>query len=94
MASTDTSISRLAHPHRGHLVAEEAVSVEAGAAQVHSRAEVQMALTSKKVEWEEVPTRTLYVYRLKAKGGWLVKCNEGLTFLPDPEHEWDGGSVD
>ena len=53
-----------------------------------------MALTEEKVEWEEVPTRRLYVFRLAVPGGWLVKVNEGLTFLPDPEHAWDGGAVD
>ncbi len=53
-----------------------------------------MALMSTKVEWEEVPTKKLYVFRLKVRGGWLVKCNEGLTFFPDPEHEWDGGPLE
>ena len=39
------------------------------------------------------------VYRTKVPGGWLVLVNiasEGnvtLTFYPDPEHKWDGGSV-
>jgi hypothetical protein len=31
-------------------------------------------------------------YRLP--GGWLVTIrDEGITFVPDPGHEWDGGSV-
>ena len=53
-----------------------------------------MALIEEKVEWEEVPTHKFYVFRLKVEGGWLVKCNEGLTFLPDPEHGWDGGWIE
>jgi hypothetical protein len=36
--------------------------------------------------------------RAPVPGGWLVtlRLNEGggLTFVPDPHHEWDGGSVD
>ena len=39
------------------------------------------------------------VSRAKIPGGWLV-CLEsgsvrssGLTFVPDPNHEWDGGSL-
>jgi len=34
------------------------------------------------------------VLRAKVPGGWLVhtKAAGGLTFLPDPNHEWDGSS--
>jgi hypothetical protein len=42
--------------------------------------------------WEEVEnegTRTPhFLIRAKVPGGWLVKTGSGLTFLPDPEHEW------
>ena len=37
--------------------------------------------------------------RAKVPGGWLVIAQFhlgpglGLVFLPDPKHEWDGGSV-
>jgi hypothetical protein len=56
-----------------------------------------MALVSDKVEWEEVPTKRLYVYRLRVQGGWLVYATlggGGLTFFPDPDHEWDGGALE
>jgi hypothetical protein len=36
------------------------------------------------------------VHRAKVPGGWLVLVNHpttGLTFYPDPEHKWDGGSL-
>ena len=36
------------------------------------------------------------VYRAKVPGGWLVVVADnatGLTFYPDPEHHWDGGSL-
>ena len=36
------------------------------------------------------------VYRAKVPGGWLVLVADnatGLTFYPDPEHNWDGGSL-
>lgn len=42
-------------------------------------------------EWE--------VYRAKVPGGWLVlprssgTIPQHLTFYPDPEHKWDGGSL-
>ena len=37
--------------------------------------------------------------RAKVPGGWLVISQfligtaHGLVFLPDPNHEWDGGSL-
>ena len=36
------------------------------------------------------------VHRAKVPGGWLVLVmhnTSGLTFYPDPEHRWDGGSL-
>jgi len=36
------------------------------------------------------------VYRTKVPGGWLVLVTNnarGLMFYPDPEHNWDGGSL-
>ena len=36
------------------------------------------------------------VHRAKVSGGWLVLAihnTTGLTFYPDPEHKWDGGSL-
>jgi hypothetical protein len=36
------------------------------------------------------------VYRTSVPGGWLVLVihnTNGLTFFPDPEHKWDGGST-
>ncbi|MFH1140222.1 MAG: hypothetical protein V1724_00805 [Chloroflexota bacterium] len=32
-------------------------------------------------------------YRAKVFGGWLVMAwSGGVTFLPDPDHRWDGNS--
>jgi hypothetical protein len=41
---------------------------------------------------------TTVVYRAKVAGGWLVVVAgangiSGVTFYPDPRHEWDGGTV-
>lgn len=33
-------------------------------------------------------------YRAKVPGGWLVAYCNGVTFVPDPEHWWDGSSVE
>ena len=31
--------------------------------------------------------------RAKVPGGWLVVIGDGVTFLPDPAHKWDGSSL-
>jgi hypothetical protein len=35
------------------------------------------------------------IYRARIPGGWLVavRPHDSVTFVPDPQHEWDGGSV-
>jgi hypothetical protein len=36
------------------------------------------------------------VHRTKVPGGWLVLVihnTSGVTFYPDPEHKWNGGSL-
>jgi len=39
-----------------------------------------------------------YAYRARIAGGWLVfvyppgKGFHGVTFYPDPDHTWDGGT--
>jgi len=38
-------------------------------------------------------------YRAKVPGGWIVLFSgsagiSGVTFYPDPNHEWDGGTED
>ena len=36
--------------------------------------------------------------RAKIPGGWLVRSDiyegGGMAFVPDPDHKWDGNSVD
>lgn len=55
--------------------------------------------------WEEVRTARKdggifaidwNVHRTRVPGGWLVVVihnTSGLTFYPDPKHEWDGSSL-
>lgn len=39
-------------------------------------------------------TGTNLNFRAKISGGWLVYLQgPALTFVPDPHHEWDGGSL-
>lgn len=53
---------------------------------------------SPKLEWQKLKSRQKNVpdlYRSAVIGGWLITSGgEGapLTFIPDPEHEWDGSS--
>jgi hypothetical protein len=58
-------------------------------------------LQSKVLVFEKVPTKGFKleilddrIRRARILGGWLVTIrDEGITFVPDPGHEWDGGSI-
>lgn len=46
-----------------------------------------------KLKWEAMHS-SIPASRCKVPGGWLVSVtNGGLTFMPDGDHVWDGGSV-
>jgi hypothetical protein len=52
------------------------------------------------IDWEPIESnKGLTVLRDRVPGGWLVyACNSfhhhgGLTFYPDPEHQWNGGRL-
>jgi hypothetical protein len=48
---------------------------------------------SYKLQWEALSS-SIPSSRAKVPGGWLVAVtNGGLTFFPDPGHEWDGSSL-
>lgn len=49
------------------------------------------------LDWERLHNKQKKVpiiYRTAVPGGWLLsnEDNGGLTFVPDPKHEWDGAS--
>jgi len=48
------------------------------------------------LRWETIASSHYVVLRTKVPGGWLVAAGAGpsLTFYPDPEHRWDGTSLD
>jgi len=46
------------------------------------------------LQWEPVSSSHFSVFRSKVPGGWLVAAGGSLTFYPDPEHVWDGTSVE
>ncbi len=60
----------------------------------------EAALEKKVLTFELVSNRInttsakLLIYRAKIPGGWLValRPHDNLTFVPDPQHQWDGGS--
>ncbi len=51
------------------------------------------------LKWEGIPKADAWgpasTYRTKIPGGWIFLCdsNGGVTFIPDPEHTWDGSSL-
>lgn len=55
----------------------------------------------RRLDFEMLPTHlgatsaTMSLYRAKVPGGWLLasRPTDCITFVPDPLHEWDGGSA-
>lgn len=57
------------------------------------------------LEWEELDSgfKRTVILRSPVPGGWLVYASDGsfsdcpaslaMTFVPDSDHSWDGGSV-
>lgn len=44
--------------------------------------------------WTRVGSSNYTVMRAAVPGGWLVALNgNGLAFVPDAKHQWDGGSI-
>ena len=58
----------------------------------------EAAFEKKLLSFELVPNRinttsaNFTIYRAKIPGGWLVavRPHDNLTFVPDPQHTWDG----
>ena len=50
-----------------------------------------------KVKWEELEMKGwkgTILLRAKVPGGWLMGIvGGGMTFVPDPDHKWDGNSL-
>lgn len=56
---------------------------------------------SKKMKWQKLEgEQYLNTFRCKVPGGWLITVRHhvspylGVTFMPDPEHSWDGCSLE
>lgn len=51
------------------------------------------------LNWQKLKSRnnkhTPELYRTPVPGGWLISQSEtgGLVYIPDPNHEWDGYSL-
>jgi hypothetical protein len=80
----------LGQPYQcAHELVRAALEAQAAAA-APPRAEVEKPT----LRWESLATTHGNVARARVPGGWLVASGGGgITFVPDPAHAWDGGSV-
>jgi hypothetical protein len=55
----------------------------------------QPAPMAPRLQWAPVNSSHVPLLRAKVPGGWLIAAasGTGLTFYPDPRHEWDGTSL-
>jgi hypothetical protein len=44
--------------------------------------------------WQEVSAAPIRLLRAKVPGGWLLSSNGAVSFYSDPEHAWDGRSME
>ena len=54
-----------------------------------------------KIKWEKLEgDHSLNTFRCKVPGGWVIAVRHGpirvtgVTFMPDPNHSWDGHSLE
>lgn len=47
-----------------------------------------------KLRFEQLDAGEYSIARAKVPGGWLVANGSGIAFYPDPEHAWDGTSLE
>ena len=79
----------------GALVESAPASAPAVApAEVGLEAPARPAAKEARLKFERLDAGGYSAARAKVPGGWLVACGAGVTFYPDPRHEWDGASVE
>ena len=76
-------------------VEPEAPAAPAAPAERTAPAEPVTVTSEAKLQWEPLDSSHYALLRAKVPGGWLVAlAGASVTFYPDPEHLWDGSSVD
>ncbi len=75
-------------------VAEASRPIEAGPAAPAATAETAPpAADEQRLRWQALRSTSQPTMRAKVPGGWLVATGGGVTFYPDPNHDWNGGSL-
>jgi hypothetical protein len=74
------------------------MAVQHSASSIHSMGERKKQM--QRIEWEALACSTIDMYpvsfsRCPVPGGWLIfvtrkQGESGLSFMPDPNHSWDG----
>jgi hypothetical protein len=62
-------------------------------AEVVAEAPAKQSAREARLRFEQLDATAYSAARAKVPGGWLVACGAGVTFYPDPRHEWDGASL-
>lgn len=102
-AQLDHSVSSLAYSERALLATDTRQAINAPM----SEHDAKPVLIWQNILSEVDGNPQRFTYRSKIPGGWFVRidydlaiygANDGtgtsITFVPDPEHKWDGGSVE
>ena len=77
----------------GRGVSDEPAAHEPASAPAVQSAPEPEAPAGPRLQWQRLNSSHHTVTRASVPGGWLVSLNgNGLTFMPDPKHRWDGAS--
>jgi len=52
------------------------------------------AASAPEFAWQQVSAAPIRLLRAKVPGGWLLSSDGAVGFYPDPEHAWDGRSME
>lgn len=75
-------------------VAEPVAAPAAAPAPVEPAPPAEPGAPEARLKFERLEAGNYAMARAKVPGGWLVTCGAGVTFYPDPAHEWDGSSLE
>jgi hypothetical protein len=79
----------------GHAAAEAAyASGSRTTAPATGGAAAAPAKTPAPFQWQSIQSNMGAVLRAKVPGGWMIAYGSGVMFYADPEHSWDGKTLE
>jgi len=75
-------------------VLDSAIREVSGRQPAEHNGEAAAAAAGPGFDWQQVSAAPVRLLRAKVPGGWLLASSGSVGFYPDPEHAWDGRSME